>query len=132
MCSNRQLPRILSKILDTWLQVKGSQVHSDQYFGQLFYKLHYYIWSKLLLLWSFYPICISYTKFQHSRCTPSYPMQQRVNDAFNTIRLCKRQLSFVFILAILFLLEMVKIIFDHLNFLNYLHYLQQFISSSFF
>ena len=46
------------------------------------------------------------------------------NDAFNTIRLCKRQLSFVFILAILFLLKTVKIIFDHLKFLNYLHYLQ--------
>ena len=45
------------------------------------------------------------------------------NDAFNTIRLCKRQLSSVFILAISFLLKMVKIIFGHLKFLNYLHYL---------
>ena len=46
------------------------------------------------------------------------------NDAFKTLRLCKRQLFLVFILAILFLLKTVKIIFDHLKFLNYLHYLQ--------
>ena len=52
------------------------------------------------------------------------PVLVEFNDAFNTIRLCKRQLFFVFILAILFLLKTVKIIFDHIKFLNYLHYLQ--------